>query len=282
MTATAPSFSTTNERVVRRGSKEYAHVRANTIAATYYADRRSAGTSANLAHMWESFDELRFAGFNMYFSSDGRYRLVGHSSSFLLTVAELQMSTAAKPRRTARKFAMTAPLTLDDLHVGAVIRTRTGKFDGVVTMLCPASPPEVLAAFDAGEHRGPVRRRDFVEYRTLRNGKPFGPIRTAAPGTLTLIRSAESAAEHIRAELGAATSQRPPLDAHTIPGHSVCEAHAMGGLCPSCQARWDAEEMQAELDALSPAERTARRWRNAQMRISERRADANPANNPPF
>lgn len=84
----------------------------------------------------------------------------------------------------------TRALTLNDLHVGAVIRTRTGKNDAVVTELRQASPPEVLEAFDARHHPGPVAHRDYVTYRTLKNGLPFGPLRTAEPGTLTLIRSA--------------------------------------------------------------------------------------------
>lgn len=72
------------------------------------------------------------------------------------------------------------------------------------------------------------------------------------------------------------------VDLHDIPGTSVYEIHAAGGLCPSCSAQWAAEDQQAAWEALSDAERIARRWASARRAFLDRIAAAHPENNPPF
>lgn len=105
-------------------------------------------------------------------------------------------SAKAKDARKAeagRANANAQPLTLNDLHIGDHIRTRTGKSDAVVVDMRHISTPaeiEQMAAIRAACRYGsgplPVTV-ETVMYRTLKDGKPFGPVRTARPQTLTLI-----------------------------------------------------------------------------------------------
>jgi hypothetical protein len=77
---------------------------------------------------------------------------------------------------------------------GDIIRTKTGRNDAVVLAYLPATPPEEAARMIEATEKagsGPLpRKKDCVEYRILRDGKPYGPVRSARPDTLTLVTAA--------------------------------------------------------------------------------------------
>lgn len=73
--------------------------------------------------------------------------------------------------------------TIDDLNIGDIVRTRTGRCDRIVTRLRPADSPEKLA-----QHGGAGQKVDAVNTRALRDGKPFGPETSATPDRLTIVQ----------------------------------------------------------------------------------------------
>ncbi|MFC9874866.1 hypothetical protein [Nocardia salmonicida] len=70
-----------------------------------------------------------------------------------------------------------------EFKVGDIIRTRTGKRPAVVEQFrrkhTPAEADAIRADIAAGIARLNPIERDYVVYRTLRDGRPFGPTRSA-------------------------------------------------------------------------------------------------------
>jgi hypothetical protein len=79
--------------------------------------------------------------------------------------------------------------TFEELPVGTIIRTRTGKLDAIVVGGVSAEDKEAaISRYAAGlsdwTYTSPTAS---IHYRSLKNGKPFGPERSADPETLTAI-----------------------------------------------------------------------------------------------
>lgn len=79
---------------------------------------------------------------------------------------------------------------------GDIVRTRSGKLDAVVLRYVRATPADLAARLieetnRRGHGRLPIKQ-DYVIYRSLRDGKPYGPQRSASPDTLTLVRKADA------------------------------------------------------------------------------------------
>lgn len=69
-------------------------------------------------------------------------------------------------------------MTTAEIIRGDIIRTRTGKFDRIVVRVTYATPESERVA---GK---PYAPRDVVVHRALRDGKPFGPIKVSALGSV--------------------------------------------------------------------------------------------------
>lgn len=88
--------------------------------------------------------------------------------------------------------------TYEDLKPGTIVRTRTGKLDAIIlpngmsTADRIANNERIKAWRDANPTAisGPLPSKSvepFVVYRSLKNGRAWGPVRTANPKDLTIV-----------------------------------------------------------------------------------------------